>query len=293
MRAGIFPGDSTDFKDLDRLAGAGIIAREEISDALSGNSPLDIQRAIYSISTASWDMLNGPLSFNAVAGHSLGFYSALYAAGVFEKLQGDLIVQKAYEAIHEVASNRPGGMTAIIGIKWQAIEDICRDDPHVHVANINSATQVVVSGSFDGLRRVEQWAHEEGALGVKRLEVDAPIHSPFMKGVEEIMRDALRDMELKDPVLPVVSHIYPGMLTRRKEIEDVLCGQFTQRVLWRDAVNLMYEKGMTEFVEMGPSDVLTKIIRWIQRDAKAYSSADAVEHYGLTEGSGTGVRQRV
>lgn len=297
MRAGLFPGDSTDYKHIGILADHGVFSSFDTGfdvyqvDTYAGSGRLNAQQAVYAVSAASWDSLRGVLPFTFVAGHSLGFYTALYAAGVFRYDEGGEIIRKAYEAIQTVAGTDRGGMTAVVGLKLSLIEDICRAIPDAYVANINAATQVVISGTIDALEEVERRTGAEGALSVKRLDVDAPLHSPLMMGVEEIMRDVIREFKLRKPALPVINHLGPSMLTVTGEIEDVLCGQFTRRVLWRDAVEYMYGLGIGEFVEIGPSDVLSKIVRWIRRDVKACSAAKALEIIGEPESNGSGKRK--
>lgn len=297
MRAGIFPGDSTDYKHLGFLAERGVFTSFEPGfdaskvELLTGGDRLNAQRAVYAISAASWDSLRGTLPFTVVAGHSLGFYTALYAAGVLGYEEGTEIIRRAYDAIRMVAGEDRGGMTAIVGVRLSHIEDICRSIPDAYVANINAATQVVISGTLEALAEVELRADEEGALGIKRLDADAPLHSPLMEGVEEIMRDALKEVSLRKPGIPVINHLEPSLLTAAGDIEDVLCGQLTRKVVWRDAVDFMHAQGIGEFVEVGPSDVLSKIVRWIRRDVRAFSTAEALAILEFN-GNGNGMKDR-
>jgi [acyl-carrier-protein] S-malonyltransferase len=172
-------------------------------------------------------------------------------------------------------------MTAIIGLKSDIIDDICKGIPDVFVANINSATQVVVSGRLEQISKVEEVVLKEGALDVKRLDINVPLHSPLMKGVGDLIGEGIRNIELSGPGIPVVGHTNPEILDDVDKIRDVICNQLTRRVLWRDAVSFMQEQGVNEYIEVGPSDVLSKIIRWIHRDAIAITSEEIMNSRDL------------
>jgi [acyl-carrier-protein] S-malonyltransferase len=279
MRAAVFPGESFDIRELSRFLGSdcfeGAVAvipggETDPGDRLKG------QKAVYAIGTTLWDRFRESGEFSYVSGHSLGFYAALYASGVVNREQGLSLIEHAYAAIREVSSGTEGGMSAIIGLKWFMIDGFCSRIPGVYVANINSATQIVISGTREGLAAAEREALRAGALTVRRLNIDAPLHSPLMKGVEERLRDVVERMAMGTPKIPIVNHTSPGLLTDLGQAKDVLCGQFTDKVLWRDAVEFMYDQGVREFVEMGPSDVLSKLIRWIRRDAHAVTACETL-----------------
>ncbi|MGE5892791.1 MAG: ACP S-malonyltransferase, partial [bacterium] len=156
------------------------------------------------------------------------------------------------------------------------VEEMCRQIPGVYLANINSATQVVISGTREALEDAEQALVREGALSVKRLAADSPLHCPLMSGVKEIMEKSLDGMVITAPKIPIVSHTSPELLTSMEQVRNVLCNQFTEQVLWRDAVNFMFDRGVREFIEIGPSDMLSKLVKWIQRSAAVYTASEAM-----------------
>jgi [acyl-carrier-protein] S-malonyltransferase len=287
MIAGIFPGDGSEYPGMSELIGLCDIEPIDIEfdirnideDVLKDR--LSSQISVYLISTILWDRFRDVIDISFVSGHSLGFYSALYAAGVITRQDGVAIVRTAFSAIQEVTSGVEGGMTAIIGLKSDIIDDICRGMPDVFVANINSATQVVVSGLLEQISKVEGAVLKEGALDVKRLDINVPLHSPLMKGVGDLIGEGIRNIELTGPGVSVVGHTNPEILDDVDKIRDVICNQLTRRVLWRDAVSFMQEQGVNEYIEVGPSDVLSKIIRWIHRDAIAITSEEIMNSRDL------------
>jgi [acyl-carrier-protein] S-malonyltransferase len=280
MIAGIFPGDGSEYAGMSELIGSCDLEQIDIPfdirtiDEEVLKDRLNAQIAVYLVSTFLWDRFRAVIDSSFVAGHSLGFYSALYAAGVISRQDGMKVLRAAYDAIKELASGTDGGMTAIIGLKSDIIDDICKRITDVFVANINSATQVVVSGRLEQVRKVEEVVLREGALDVKRLMIDAPLHSPLMNGIGELIDDGIRNIKLSAPAMPVVDHTEPRILDDVDMIRDILCNQLTRKVLWRDAIIYMQGKGVNEYIEVGPSDVLSKIIRWIQRDAIAITSEE-------------------
>jgi [acyl-carrier-protein] S-malonyltransferase len=189
------------------------------------------------------------------------------------------IVRAAFSAIKQVTSSIRGGMTAIIGLKWDIIDDICKEITNVSIANINSATQVVVSGTTDGLEEIEKKIIEEGALDIKRLNIDAPLHSPLMKGVSDLIGEKISHIELSRPRLPIVNHTQPEILCDADTIKDVLCNQLTRKVLWRDAIIFMKEKGVDEYIEIGPLNVLSKIVRWIDLKKSWQAGIETADDY--------------
>lgn len=280
MTAGIFPGDGSEYAGMSELLGSCDLEQINIPfdirtvDETVLKDRLNSQIAIYVVSTFLWDRFRAVIDSSFVAGHSLGFYSALYAAGVISRQDGIEVIRTAYDAIKEITSNADGGMTAIIGLKSDIIDDICKRITDVFVANINSATQVVVSGRLEQVRKVEEVVLKEGALDVKRLMIDAPLHSPLMNGIGDLMDDCIKNIKLSAPAMPVVDHTEPRILGDVDAIRDILCNQLTRSVRWRDAIMFMQGKGVNEYVEVGPSDVLSKIVRWIQRDAIAITSEE-------------------
>ncbi|MGW8272537.1 MAG: ACP S-malonyltransferase [Thermodesulfovibrionales bacterium] len=282
MIAAMFPGESAVVAGPQGKDDALRRARRLCDAPPSTWRQCEQQTRIYEVSASLWDRVSSRLGFSMMAGHSLGFYAALYGAGALGREEGREVIVRADAAIREVSSGLRGGMSAVVGVGSPRMEEICGRIEGVYVANINAGNQVVISGTDDGLTAAEDAALEEGAFLVRRLAVNAPLHSPLLEGIEDLMDGALGGIRIADPLIPVVNHIAPGLLHRAEQVRDVLRAQFTSKVLWRDAVLFMVESGVGTFVELGPSDVLSKIVRWIRRDVIVFSADEAVGMEGVT-----------
>ncbi len=283
--AGLFPGQGSEYPGMLRpLAGhpcaAQIFSRiRELSGrdlyglAMDGpedalRSALNAQLSVFGVSACYWELLKGRYGFSALTGHSLGFYTALYAAGSIGFDDAVNIIVEAHRAIEETAGEGQWAMAAIIGLKVEDCEELCAKAGGVYVANINSATQAVVSGRADMVKYVSGAAIERGALNVRHLPIAYPLHSPFMSGIEGRLMPVVRRMKISEPQIPVQDHTGGGRLDG-EGIKGVLSGQLQRKVLWRDAVLGI---GADRFIEVGPSDVLTKLVRWIDRDAEVMTA---------------------
>lgn len=231
-------------------------------------TPLKIQQGIYAVSASLWEDSKKDYDFSLVAGHSLGFYSALYASGSIDFETGIYLISAAYRTIVGVARRGNFGMTAIIGLKWDIIEDFCREFRDIYVANINSANQVVVSGAIESLEALEKKVNDEGALKIKRLPIKYPLHTPMLREVLDIIKEVIDVIDLRDPEIPVVDHTTAEILTSSESLRETLAEQFSRRVIWRDVIKRMWLYGIRRFIEVGPGDTLSKLTRWIERDAE-------------------------
>lgn len=277
MVAAMFPGESVDFPEPRGRPRSGSSGRPGDFESLDGCGDSCRQhRQTYAVSTALWDAVSTRMRFSMLVGHSLGFYAALYAAGSLGLEEGREVISRADAAIHEVASRMQGGMSAVVGLSSSRVGEICGRIQGVFVANINTGSQVVISGTADGLAIAEKAVLAEGALFVRRLAVTAPLHSPLLRGIEDLMDDALRGIRIARPSIPVINHIAPGVLRSAEQVREVLRAQFTAKVLWQDAVLFMVRAGVSTFVELGPTDMLSRIVRWIRRDVVICSPDDAI-----------------
>lgn len=290
--AGIFPGQGSEFPGmLEQLRGYGITdevfrkiceisGRDIYRIALNGpadvlREPLTAQLSVFGASVCYWHLLRDCADFQGLAGHSLGFYSALYAASSLSLEDCIRIIIKVHESIEEIAGDSEGMMAAIIGLKENEIEAVCSASGKVFVSNVSSATQIVVSGIRDDVRKACQKALEAGALHCNELPIPFPLHSPLMEGIGKKLKPFLRGFEIRKPAFPVICHINSRPLDR-KEIEDVICLQLTGKVRWKDTVTYFTESGTKRFLEIGPSDVLSKQVRWIARDVESMNAAEVL-----------------
>lgn len=267
MTGAIFPGIGSERDGMKALIKEELLKQIDIS---CGEDIL-LQQSIYAASASLWDSSKLVYPISLVAGHSLGFYSSLYASNSIDFRTGLYLINAAHNAILKMTGSKTFGITAIIGIKWDIIENLCRDFNNVYIANINSATQVVISGLAGSIDEMEKKVIKEGALKVQRLSIKYPVHTPFLKGIEEIMNKAVEKIEIKAPEIPIVDHTTSEILTSPEQIKETLSGQLARKVVWLDVIKKMWQKGIRKFIEVGPGDILSKITKWIERDAEVKS----------------------
>jgi len=271
-----YPVTEEIFSLISRIAGRDVLrlAIEGPEDAL--REPLAAQLSVFGTSVCYWHLLRERIDFHGLAGYSLGFYSALYAASSLSLEDCVRIIVKADEAIRDTTEGKEGLMAAIIGLRVNEIEEICRGAGNVFVSNISSATQIVVSGMKDDVQKACQKALAAGALHCKELPIPYPLHSPLMNGIRERLEPFVKGLEIKAPAIPVISHIDSRSLNP-EGIKEVICGQLTSRVMWKNTVTFFAGAGTTRFLEIGPSDVLSKLVRWIARDAESLSAGEVLD----------------
>jgi len=285
---GIFPGQGSEYpgmhEPLEGLESAAHIF-SRINDAAGADvlstldAPLNAQLAVFGVSACYWSELEGRYDFRALAGHSLGFYSALYATGSLGLDDCIDIIARAYDAMAEICSGGRWAMAAIIGLGLEDCRRICREAGDVFVSNSNSASQMVISGDREAVDRALLLSQAGGALDTVDLGIPFPLHSPLMEGVRGMLYPAVRKMRIFEPRLPVLDHTGGGFLDSRG-IAEVLAGQLQKPVLWRDAVVTL---GRGTFIEVGPSNVLSRLVRWIDREARVMSSDDVLAAAGDKE----------
>ena len=290
--AAIFPGQGSEYPGmLSCIRDAGItsdifgalsaIAGSNVLTAVLSEDPQELadirisQLAVFGTSACYWHLLRESERFQCLAGHSLGLYAALYASGSVSLEDCARIILKVQDAIETVAGSRTGLMVSIMGLTTDEVEKICRETGGVYVSNVNAAAQTVISGWEEHTRKACSAAMRAGALGTRELPICFPLHSPLMDGVEDIVRPFISSITIRDPAIPLFSHL-DGALLDAAGIVRVLAGQLTRSVIWRDTVKAMKQQGITRFVEVGPSDVLSKLVRWIDRDTESLKAEELV-----------------
>lgn len=295
--AGLFPGQGSEYPGMLRSISGQTITHEVFSriNEISGRDifsaasygtedvlrdPLNAQLSVFGTSACYWHMLRGQTDFYGLAGHSLGFYSALYAAGSISLDDCIRIIIRVNEVITNMTNGKKGLMASVIGLKAGELEVICRESGDVFISGINSATQIVISGIDADVRKACEKALQSGALGARELPIPYTLHSPMMEGIESVLRPFISQIEIREPEIPVLSHLDAAVLDK-SGIEDVLCGQLSKRVAWRDTVRYFADAGISRFLEIGPSDVLSKLVRWIERDADISRAEEAINCQGV------------
>lgn len=254
--------------------------QEELDDTMNA------QPAILTVSIACLEALND--RFNVlgrviapalVAGHSLGEFTALVAAGVLEFEEALLLVRERGRLMKETGEERPGGMAAVIGLDEQALEAIVAQaqveaEGIVTLANNNSPGQTVLSGEIAALQRAMDLAKERGARLVQRLAVSIASHSPLMSQTAQRFGDVVNQLHLRPPQVPLLSNITAQALTNVEDLRQELSAQLTLPVQWTKSVQTAMAEGVDTFVELGPRQVLSGLIKRISRNAQSISLSD-------------------
>ena len=214
----------------------------------------------------------------AVAGHSLGEYTALVAAGCLGWDTALVLVAARGRAMAAAARQSPGTMAALVGLPLDAVRELCaaesRDGELAVVANVNSPRQAVVSGTEKAVEGVMAHARNAGAIRARRLPVGGAYHSPLMDAARREMEPVLRGTPLREPDVPFVSSVTGRPVTDVRAYTTELVGQITRPVLWREVVERLAPATAT-YVEVGPGRVLTGLGREMHRDACHLSASDA------------------
>jgi len=290
--AAIFPGQGSEYPGmLTGLSSAPItaevfgridhVAKRDILASVQGHAehglsdPVVSHLAVFGASACYWDLLRQRENFQCVAGHSLGFYAALYAAGALTLEDCAALIITIQQAIQTVSGQRPGLMASIMGLRTEQVEEICVQLEDVHVSNINSVSQTVISGWKDAVETACSMALEDGALAVKELAIPYPLHSPLMSSVQDLIMPFIQSLTIREPQVTVISHL-DGSRLDAKGIAHVLATQLGRKVVWKDTVKAIRQMEINRFVEVGPSDVLSKLVRWIERDAQSFRAEELV-----------------
>ncbi len=245
------------------------------------------QPALFSISLALTDAARARgLSPDVVAGHSLGEYTAATAAGAVAVEDGIRLVALRGKLMAEIQDESPGAMAAIIGLDPDQLRELCAQaSAHgiVTLANLNSPTQIVISGESAAVDNAATLAEEAGASRVVKLQVGAAFHSSLMEPVQAKMAEAMGEVEWRDPRVPLVSNATGAVVRTGDDVRTALLTQIASPVLWVDCVQTLVAEGVTRVLEVGPGRVLAGLVRQIATDVETFS-ADSPER--LTEFAG-------
>ncbi len=283
----IFPGQGSQYVGMGKLLfDSSELARDMFgrADALVGyalskicfDGPEDelkktsnTQPGIFVVSAIVCELLKERgVTPHAVAGHSLGEYSALYAAGSLTFEDALHLVIERGRAMNDAAESTSGAMAAIIGLDISAVEEVCRGASErgiVKIANINSPAQAVITGEREAVVAASEDAKAAGARRVVPLAVHGAFHSPLMKGAANCLRDALKDVRIQPPRIAFINNADAEFLTDPEAIRDSLARQVTSCVRWVESVEKLIASGVGTMIEAGPGKVLTGLVRRISR----------------------------
>ena len=204
-----------------------------------------------------------------VAGHSLGEYSALVAAGSLSLTDAAKLVQTRGRAMQSAVPAGEGAMAAVLGLSDAVIDEICvthcEDDAYVGAVNYNSPGQVVIAGHAGAVEAAAAFMKEAGAKRVLPLPVSAPFHTPLMQPAALVMAEAFQSVALKDADIPVISNVDAQPHRKAEEIRRLLIRQVSEPVMWAQCMVTLLQAGCQQFMECGPGKVLTGLVKRIDR----------------------------
>lgn len=221
------------------------------------------QPAIFLHSVALWQLLK-PTDAAMVAGHSLGEYSALVAAGALSFADAIKLVRLRGELMQKAGEENPGTMAAVVGLDAKTVGEVtcaAYEVGAVQAANFNSPGQIVISGTVTGVRKAIELAKERGAKLVKELVVSGAFHSPLMQSAKDKLKTALDAVTIHDASVPVYANVTAAPVQKADEIRSLLLEQVTSPVRWEESVVNMAAAGAAKFVEIGPGKVLQGLVK--------------------------------
>jgi [acyl-carrier-protein] S-malonyltransferase len=268
-----FPEAKATFEEADEALGTSLsrLCWEGPEDELT--LTINAQPAILMHSVAVWRIIERQAPpVTLAAGHSLGEFSAYVAAGSLSFADAIRTVRRRGELMYRSGSERPGTMAAVLGLDDAVVDAVCSDassrgEGVVIAANFNAPGQVVISGDVTAVRWAEAALKEAGAKRVLPLNVSGAFHSPLMEVAEVGLREQLDGVELRDPRIPVVSNVTAQPVSSAMDARRLLLEQLTSPVRWVASVEAMRAAGVEEFWELGPGNVLTGLLRRIDRAA--------------------------
>lgn len=223
------------------------------------------QPAIYIHSVVAAMVNDLPAQAGATAGHSLGEFSALCAAGALSFGDGLKLVSIRANAMQEACDEQESTMAAILGLDDEVVESICAGIDGVVPANYNTVGQLVISGSKAGIAKAIEIAQEKGARRALELAVNGAFHSPFMESARVKLAAGIEAAPFSDARIPVYQNVTAKPHTSAAEIRENLLAQLTAPVRWTQTVQALIADGATEFIESGPGKVLSGLVKKVDR----------------------------
>lgn len=237
------------------------------------------QPAIFTVSIAALRAIEKRgIAPDFVAGHSLGEYSGLVAAGALDFATGVKVLRKRGEFMQEAVPKGEGAMAAIMGLSPSDVAEICKkaaDHDVVSPANLNSPEQIVISGNAAAVKRAVEIASQSGAKRAVMLPVSAPFHCALMEPAQKKLEPELRSAAFGALRIPLITNVDAEAIASGEEARDALIRQVTMPVRWLDSIRELIEEGVRIFVEVGPGKVLCGLLRQIDRSVRCFNVEDA------------------
>lgn len=237
------------------------------------------QPALFVHSLAIFELLKN-FKIDGTAGHSLGEYSALTAAGAFKFEDGLRLVRTRGLLMQESGTRNPGTMAAIVGLSIEKLNEILeslKDEGIVQAANYNSPGQIVISGDVQAVRKAIELTKQNGAKLAKELVVSGAFHSPLMNYAYENIASALNNVQLFEPEFPVYSNVTASKFKDTIEIKSLLVQQIISPVKWQQIIENMISDGIRTFIEVGAGKVLTGLIKRINPEVEVINVGTSEE----------------
>ncbi|MFC1911940.1 ACP S-malonyltransferase [Chloroflexota bacterium] len=239
---------------------------------------INAQPAILTASYACMEAANGvgpglpPPAF--IAGHSLGEYTALAAAGVIDFATAVHLARERGRLMHEAGMMRPGGMAAVIGFEETLLAEVCRQTD-THIVNINCPGQLVISGARKNVAKAVELAKAKGASRAVPLAVSGAFHTPLMQSAVDGMSRVIAAISFREPAIPIVANTTAQPMTTAAPVGAELLRQLCDCVQWQQSIEYMIGEGVSTFIEIGPGKVLTGLIKRINREVATINIGDA------------------
>ncbi len=273
-----YPAARSVFNEADKVLGFSLselcFTGSEEALKLTANT----QPAILTVSVAAYRVLaEKGVKPHFVAGHSLGEYSALVAAGALEFADAVRLVRRRGEYMQTAVPEGVGAMAAILGLAPAQVTEICRKATNGQVvspANLNSPEQTVISGNAEAVKRAVEMASAGGAKRAVMLPVSAPFHSALMAPAAERLQGDLRAVAFHPLGVPLVTNADAEIISNGDEARESLIRQVTLPVRWEESVRVLVDEGVNTFVEVGPGRVLTGLLRQIDRSVHVFNVED-------------------
>ncbi|MCM8802564.1 MAG: ACP S-malonyltransferase, partial [Candidatus Omnitrophica bacterium] len=230
------------------------------------------QPSVFGISLVCWKYFKDKTEITpfCLAGHSLGEYTGLCVGSVFSIEEGFYLVKRRAQIMDEVSQKVDGSLLAILGISLRDVEEIIRNFNEVEVSNINSYTQIIVGGPKSELEKLEKYLKGKRIKSIF-LKVSGPFHTKYMKQASEEMKKEIEKINFKNSEVPIYLNYSAKKTVDKEEIKDGLLKQFYSSVRWIEIIENMVKDGVDCFVEIGPKNVLKKLIESIFPDIPSFN----------------------
>jgi len=213
------------------------------------------------------------------AEHSMGIYSALAASEAISFEEGLFVTEAIGRLLKREGAIHPGGMASIIGLSLEEIQKICQDlnGFQLSIANYNGSMHFVLSGEEMGMEKAIYLALSRKAISATQLAFNTALHAPSLSSLREEILEILKGIKIQPLKIPILNHWTIKPL-RREEVKDFLSQEISRPVYWVRCIEKLLQEGFTQFIEVGHEATLTKLMRWINREAEAFSAGDRLPH---------------